>query len=228
MRSESRATLEERLAPTRGASGDAVYALAQRALDRRGAYGGTLIDAGCGGGALLRLMRGRFDELIGIDAGRYDGVPADVRFVEHDLNEPKVPVDSECAQVVAALEVVEHLENPRAFVRELARLVAPGGWLLVSTPNQLSLLSKATLVLKNRFNAFQDGSYPVHVTALLEVDLLRIAGEAGLVDAKIEYTERGRMPLSGSHYPRGLSRRFPRAFSDNVMLVARKQPSMAG
>jgi 2-polyprenyl-3-methyl-5-hydroxy-6-metoxy-1,4-benzoquinol methylase len=220
-----RATLEERLAPTRGASGDAVYALAQRTLDKRGAYGGTLVDTGCGSGALLRLLRGRFDALVGIDAVRYDGIPADVRFVEHDLNEPAIPLESGCAQVVAALEVIEHLENPRAFVRELARLVAPGGWLLVSTPNQLSLLSKGTLVVKNRFNAFQDGAYPVHVTALLEVDLLRIAREAGLVDAQTEYTQRGRLPLSSVHYPRALSRRFPRALSDNVLLIARKPAS---
>jgi hypothetical protein len=52
--------------------------------------------------------------------------------------------------------------------------------------------------------------------------LLRCAAEAGLVDASIEYTLSARMPLLSSHYPAALSRMFPRALSDNVLLVARK------
>ncbi len=53
--------------------------------------------------------------------------------------------------------------------------------MIVTTPNQLSLLSKLTLVLKNEFNAFQAGSYPAHLTALLEADLRRIGVECGWV-----------------------------------------------
>ena len=52
------------------------------------------------------------------------------------------------ADVVTALEVIEHLENPRAFCRELARVAKPGGWVVVTTPNQLSLLSLLSLVVK--------------------------------------------------------------------------------
>ncbi len=83
----------------------------------------------------------------------------------------------EAADVVAAVETIEHLENPRAFVRELVRLVKPDGWVIVTTPNQLSLLSLITLLIKHRFSAFQDVHYPAHLTALLEVDLKRIAAE---------------------------------------------------
>lgn len=85
------------------------------------------------------------------------------------------------AQVVAAVEIIKHLENPRAFVRELVRLVCPGGTIVVTTPNQLSLLSKWTLMIKGQFNAFQDGPglFPAHLSALLEIDLRRIARECG-------------------------------------------------
>ena len=54
---------------------------------------------------------------------------------------------------------------------------------------------------------------------LLEVDLLRIASEAGLVDAATSYTGRGRIPFTGRHWPRPLG---GRRFSDNVVLRARK------
>src|SRR2546426_719773 len=93
-----------------------------------------------------------------------------------------LPCPENFADGVTAVEVIEHLEDPRAFMRELVRVACPGGWICITTPNQLSVLSLATLVVKQRFSAFQDVHYPTHLTALLEVDLNRIAGECGLVD----------------------------------------------
>ncbi len=120
------------------------------------------------------------------------------------------------------VETIEHLENPRAFVRMLARLVRPGGWVVVTTPNQHSLLSLGTLALCGEHNAFRDRSYPAHLTALLEVDLRRMAAESALVDAAVAFSGRGRVPGTGRHWPRPLSARWPRAFSDNLLLVARR------
>jgi hypothetical protein len=103
--------------------------------------------------------------------------------------------------MMVSVKTIEHLENPRSFMRrQLARLARPGGPAIVTTPNQLSPLSKTTLVLKNQFNAFQEkpGLYPAHLTALLEVDLLRIATECGLVRSTIRYTDSGRIPFTRS------------------------------
>lgn len=86
------------------------------------------------------------------------------------------------ADAVAAVETIEHLENPRRFVRLPVRLLRPGGWLFVTTPNQRSLLSLASLVVKGEFAHFQ-----------------------------------------GVHYPAALASAFPRALSDNLMLVARRR-----
>jgi hypothetical protein len=78
------------------------------------------------------------------------------------------------------------------------------------------------LVLKNQFNAFTETSYPAHLTALLEVDLRRIAAECGLVQVAIQYTTCGRIPGTSRHYPSALSRAFPQACSDNVVLIGRR------
>jgi len=78
-----------------------------------------------------------------------------------------IPLTDSSADVVSAIEVIEHLENPRAFMWKLVRLTKPEGWVIVTTPNQLSLL---TLFVKHRFLAFQDVDYPAHLTALLEID----------------------------------------------------------
>ena len=123
--------------------------------------------------------------------------------------------------MTAAVEVIEHLENPRAFVRELVRVTKPGGWVVVTTPNQLSLLSLLTLLVKGQFSAFQATDYPAHRTALLEIDLRRIAAESGLEQIEVAYTGWGRIPLSARHYPAGLAALSPRRFSDNLALIAR-------
>jgi len=107
-------------------------------------------------------------------------------------------------------------------MRELVRLAKTGGWVIVSTPNQLSLLSLLTLIVKHRFSAFQDVHYPAHRTALLEVDLRRISSECGLEDVTIFFSHQGRVALTPWHYPGSLVRYLPRALSDNVLLVGRK------
>jgi 2-polyprenyl-3-methyl-5-hydroxy-6-metoxy-1,4-benzoquinol methylase len=213
--------VERRARQSRGQSDAAIYATVARLLiDRHAA--GTLADVGCGTGDLWRAVGGIFTRCIGIDAVRYDGLPADVDLRIADLDTRSLPIADASVDVAAAVEVIEHLENPRALVRELVRIVRPGGWIVVTTPNQLSVLSLLTLVVKGRFSAFQDSAYPAHRTALLEVDLHRIARECRLRDEAIEHTRRGRMPLTSWHYPTAVARLAPRRLSDNVVLIARR------
>lgn len=214
-------TVEERALRSAGASENAIYRLVAEALAARAA-GGVLLDVGCGRGALRPYVADRFTAYHGADVLRYDEFPADAPFHPVNLDTGGVPLDDGFADVVAAVETVEHLENPRAFARELTRLARPGGWVLMTTPNQLSLLSKLTLVLRNEFTAFRAGSYPAHLTALLEVDLRRIAAECGWADVAVVYTRRGRVPGTARHWPRWVSRMRPRTFSDNVLVLGRK------
>jgi 2-polyprenyl-3-methyl-5-hydroxy-6-metoxy-1,4-benzoquinol methylase len=207
---------------SRGTSNDAIYRMVAQALDGRHPGGGVLLDVGCGTGNLWAYVGNRFDAYIGIDAVRYEGFPASGIFHGADLDALPVPVAGARADVVAAVETIEHLENPRAFLRELVRLAKPGGWVLVTTPNQLSLLSKLTLVVKNQFNAFQEVHYPAHLTALLEVDLRRLAAECGLTSTAVAYSLEGRLVLTPWHYPGPLARLFPRALSDNVLLIGQR------
>jgi 2-polyprenyl-3-methyl-5-hydroxy-6-metoxy-1,4-benzoquinol methylase len=215
------AALHARARQSLGASEQAIYHAVARALRERRASG-LLVDVGCGSGQLWGELRMMFSRCVGVDAVRYAGLPAEIAFQQADLDRDPLPLEDASADVVASVETVEHLENPRAFCRELLRVVRPGGWIVVTTPNQLSLLSLLTLVVKQRFSAFQDAAYPAHRTALLEVDLRRIASECRLGDVEVSYTGSGRLPLSAAHYPAPLSRLFPRALSDNVLLVGRR------
>lgn len=221
--SVSQNQLETRARQSLGMSDTSIYSMVAKALlDDRRVSGGLLIDVGCGAGNLWRALSMRFGRYIGVDAVRYDGFPTNGEFILADLDTGKLSLPDGSADVVTAVETIEHLENPRAFMRELVRVTKPGGWIVVTTPNQLSLLSLLTLVVKRRFSAFQDVHYPAHRTALLEVDLRRIAGECGLVSAEIAYSQEGRIALTSWHYPKFLGRIFPRALSDNLLLIGRK------
>jgi 2-polyprenyl-3-methyl-5-hydroxy-6-metoxy-1,4-benzoquinol methylase len=193
-----------------------VEALAEREAS------GRLADIGCGTGGLFPFVRERFSDYVGLDAVRYESFPREAKFCQTDLNNGRISLSDSCVDVAVAVEVIEHLENPRRFLREMARLVRPGGWIIVTTPNQLSFLSLLTLVIKHRFSAFQDVHYPAHITALLEIDLVRIAAECGLHDVSLVFSCSGRIVLTPWHFPKFLARRMPRALSDNLLLIGRK------
>lgn len=214
--------VEARARASRGASAPAICRLVAESLAARHFGGGTILDVGCGRGDLFPLVRERFETYVGADAVRYEDFPTGVEFVAVDLDTGRVPKPDGFADAVVAVETIEHLENPRAFVRELTRLAKPGGWIAVTTPNQLSLLSKLTLVTRNEFNAFRAGSYPAHLTALLEIDLRRIAAECDWREIAVAYTRRGRIPGTGRAWPRWISALAPRTFSDNLLVVGRK------
>jgi 2-polyprenyl-3-methyl-5-hydroxy-6-metoxy-1,4-benzoquinol methylase len=216
------ADLEARARQSMGISEAAIYRMVAQAFEGRHSGGGKIVDVGCGAGQLWPVVHEWFDTYIGIDVVRYEEFPTEAQFHMADLDSEPLPLPGGSAEVVASVETIEHLENPRAFMRELVRVAKPGGWIVITTPNQLSLLSLLTLLTKRQFNAFQNVHYPAHLTALLEVDLQRIAGECGLRDVSFLYSLEGRLPMTPWHYPKFLASTFPRRLSDNILLIARK------
>lgn len=214
---------------SQGASTPAVIAWAAREIAAREPQIALLVDAGCGRGDLARALQGRVQRYCGLDAVAYDDpvpIPA-IEFQQVDLNRVPFPIASGCADAAVSIETIEHLENPRTLVRELVRIARPDGLVVVTTPNQVSWLSKFSLLCKNEFTAFQEapGLYPTHITALLPADLYHIGRECGLNEIEILYSGDGRLPGSALHYPGWLSRRWRRPMSDNVMLIGRKARS---
>jgi 2-polyprenyl-3-methyl-5-hydroxy-6-metoxy-1,4-benzoquinol methylase len=216
------AGLEVRARQSLGASSDAIHRMVAEAIDRHDIRGSRVFDVGCGRGSLRAVLQHRFAEYRGLDAVLYAGFPNAAEFTHVDLDRENWGVESGSGDLVVAVETIEHLENPWAFLRQLAALAVAGGWVMVTTPNQLSVLSLMTLVLKRRFSAFQDADYPAHRTALLESDLRRVARACDLEVVEVGYSLRGRLPLTGWHYPIAAARRWPLRLSDNLMIVARK------
>jgi 2-polyprenyl-6-hydroxyphenyl methylase/3-demethylubiquinone-9 3-methyltransferase len=114
-----------------------------RVRTRFGGAGVRVLDVGCGAGLAAEALARRGHTVLGIDAaedaiaaarahadGR--GLPLEYRAATAE----DLVAEGARFPVVTALEVIEHVADPAAFVRTLARLLEPGGLLFVSTLNR--------------------------------------------------------------------------------------------
>ncbi|HMK29817.1 MAG TPA: methyltransferase domain-containing protein [Terriglobales bacterium] len=222
------ALLDHRIAAAHASGGTSdgfIYRMIARSI-RNNDLRGSVLDFGAGKGDLTRLLleAGRFSQVAAADLMES---PADlkpsVRWMVADLNHP-LPCASESFDVIVAAEVIEHLENPRSVSRELFRLLRPGGSLILTTPNNESWRALISLIVRGHFVAFNDGSYPAHITALLRTDLLRILTEVGFAAPAFDYSHHGGVPglpiVAWQSFSMGILRGL--RFSDNLLALARK------
>lgn len=99
----------------------------------------NILDVGCYDGTLLSLLKNRNNNLFGIEASDW-GVEQCKR---KDINvkqfyfdgENKLPFEDDFFDVVITGEIIEHIFDTDFFLREVHRVLKPGGKLLISTPN---------------------------------------------------------------------------------------------
>jgi 2-polyprenyl-3-methyl-5-hydroxy-6-metoxy-1,4-benzoquinol methylase len=163
------------------------------------------------------------ERIVATDIVSYQDPPIGVSFVVADLNDP-LPFDDGTFDLIVAVEVVEHLENIRAVCREFARLLRPGGKVVLTTPNNESMRAIGSLFLRGHFVAFGASSYPAHITALVRTDIERAMLEAGMRVERFFYSEEGSIPrlprLTWQEVSFGIL--TGRRFSDNMGCVASK------
>ena len=97
---------------------------------------GRLLDVGCGPGVLLSVAKDRWDA-VGVEVSKSAAEEARKRFnanvVEGTLEQAAFP--SESFDAVTLVDVIEHLTGPKETLREVSRILKPGGVLFVLTPN---------------------------------------------------------------------------------------------
>ncbi len=102
--------------------------------------GSKVLEVGCGGGHSAAYMARLGFRVTAIDFSTVAIETAkenyrDVVFVTGDANDLKFE-DADFDAVVA-IEMIEHLEDPRKYIAEAARVLRPGGSLFIKTPNRL-------------------------------------------------------------------------------------------
>jgi SAM-dependent methyltransferase len=114
------------------------------------------LETGAGRGELLERLRTQYPDLKswGLDYNPSHSLLKDFPIAHCDFSQDRIPHDDGSFDLVTFTEVCEHLENFRHAVREAARVLAPGGLLVVSTPNVLSMKSRWAFLTRGFFSYF--------------------------------------------------------------------------
>jgi SAM-dependent methyltransferase len=101
--------------------------------------GQRVLDAGCGAGHYAAALVQRGASVMGMEGSavlvdharaRLDG---QAEVLQHDLDTPLDPLDDATFDGVVCALVLHHLRNRPLFLREVFRVLRPGGWLALST-----------------------------------------------------------------------------------------------
>lgn len=107
--------------------------------------GKNVLDVGCAAGGLSRAIAEMGFNVHAIDvleesikiAKEFNSIEGKTHYEVRDLLKNPFPENSfDC---VTFLETIEHVENPATYIKEFYRILKPGGFLILSTPNATSL-----------------------------------------------------------------------------------------
>lgn len=141
-----------------------------------------VLDLGAYTGALIaRLRDAGYTRLSGADLSRHIAEEVDA-FWKCDFNGPFADeIDRSPFECITACEVIEHLDNPRAFLRQCHQLLAPGGTLVISTPNIQFFEARIKFALTGELWGFSERSYRSqrHISPVLASHVPMMLRECG-------------------------------------------------
>lgn len=153
----------------------------------------TILDAGCGSGALLSYLKGRYPNasLYGIElveqAAGFAGKMANV--ICGNLETMELPWEEEFFDYVILGDVLEHLHCPKALLVKLKKLIKPGGYIIVSIPNVKHYSVFLPLLLKDEFTYTDAGILDrTHLKMYTGKEINRLITGAGYVVEEVRYT----------------------------------------
>jgi len=161
---------------------------------------GEALDIGSGTGEVVAAIRARFalrttachytDTLIKVPSQRVDIV---------DLNAGNLPYLNGRFCLVTCIETMEHLEQPCPLLREIFRVLEPGGIAVITTPNILNFPSRLRYLLTGFFSRNHplsirgDGTSDGHINPIGYFYLAHALLETGFVDleCRVDCYQRG-------------------------------------
>ncbi|TGX54873.1 bifunctional 2-polyprenyl-6-hydroxyphenol methylase/3-demethylubiquinol 3-O-methyltransferase UbiG [Sphingomonas gei] len=142
--------------------------------------GRSVLDVGCGAGLLAEPLARMGAKVTGIDAAPENigaarahaaAMGLDLEYVAGGIED----LPGRRYDLVTSMEVIEHVSDPAAFVGGLVDALAPGGLMILSTPNRTALSRLAMITIGEGTGAIPRGTHdwsqfltPDELTALLE------------------------------------------------------------
>lgn len=120
-----------------------------------------VLEVGAGSGALTARLMDRNFEVVPVDMKAAPFTRCCPRFVEADLNSTDwvTSLPATVYDTIVAVGIIERLESPKRFIRNLHTLCSPGGEALVTTPNIMTAGSLFDFIRRGTFHGFSPESY---------------------------------------------------------------------
>ena len=159
---------------------------------RRPLEGRTALDVGCGAGLLCEPLARLGAVVTGLDAA-----PENIEAARIHAAGQGLMIDYRAGEVrqlagrhfdlVTSMEVIEHVTDPASFIRALVALLAPGGLMILSTPNRTAVSRLAMITVGEGLGQIPKGTHdwdkfltPEELTTLLEQAGMRVSDITGL------------------------------------------------
>ena len=145
--------------------------------------GKSALDVGCGAGLLAEPLARLGARVTAVDAAPElievakdhaagQGLAIDYRAVGVEAVEGKF-------DLVTSMEVIEHVADPQSFIDDLAGRLAPGGLMILSTPNKTAWSKLLTVTLAEGFGQIPKGTHDFE--KFIDPDTMRgLLAKAGL------------------------------------------------
>ncbi|MCX7626501.1 MAG: class I SAM-dependent methyltransferase [Candidatus Sumerlaeaceae bacterium] len=110
-----------------------------------------IVDIGCGTGMMMEDLA-QFGEVTGLDfspiALTYCRQRGLQKLIRADVEQ--IPLCSDCADILTAFDLVEHVENDRALLQEMFRILKPSGYAFITVPAHKKLWSMHDVALHHK------------------------------------------------------------------------------
>ena len=145
--------------------------------------GKTALDVGCGAGLLAEPLARMGAKVTAVDAAPECIEVARAHAAGQGLTIDYRPTGVESVggrfDLVTAMEVIEHVADPQQFIDSLAKRLAPGGLMILSTPNRTAWSKLLTITLAEGFGQIPRGTHDFD--KFIDPDTMRgLLAKAGL------------------------------------------------
>ena len=152
---------------------------------------GRLLDVGSGDGVFLRDLEGLGWNAIGLEVSDQAatnaanlGIAVRVGQLTDQLFDPQV------FDVVRLWSVLEHVSDPLSSIREVFRVLQPGGWTIIQVPNAGGFAAR---VFRSRWSGWH---VPIHLWHFTRTSLYRLLKSAGFESISVHYASVGTLALT--------------------------------